>query len=175
MARLTVWTPSAERRLLECLRRGHFIETACAIAGIGEQTLRDRLKRGRQKGSGPDHAFLLAAQQASAEAEARDLAIVEKAAAGYEVVRTRQVISHGQVVELTERRFEFSWQAAAWRLERRSRRRWESPLPEEPSAEGEGSSVTIYLPDNEREPPPGGADAAPPLKALPGGAPASEA
>src|SRR5215471_17610603 len=63
-----------------------------------------------------------------AEAETRDLAVVDKAANGYDLVKTKTVTTADgdkiKTITTTETSHEFSWQAAAWRLERRPPSRW---------------------------------------------------
>lgn len=82
------------------IRGGNYIETAAAYAGISKQTLYNWLRRGARQKSGQYREFALAVEQALAEAEMRDLALIEQAAR------------------------DGKWQAAAWRLERRFPKRW---------------------------------------------------
>ena len=93
MARKSKLTPETQDKILKYLRLGTYVETAAAAAGISRDTFYDWLKRGA-KGEKPYRAFSDAVDKALAEAEARDVAIIMKAA-------------------------EHTWQAAAWRLERR--------------------------------------------------------
>ena len=93
MARPTKLTPEIQARIVALLRAGNYMETAAAAAGISKQTLYDWLKRGARTKSGQFRGFLDAVEKATAEAEARMVAIIAKAS-------------------------EKQWQAAAWHLER---------------------------------------------------------
>lgn len=92
------FTPEARQAICDVVRAGNYIETAAAFAGIHKDTLYEWLKRGRGdilEERETDHAqFVHDLEQALAQGEVRDLAIIGKAA-------------------------EKVWQAAAWRLERR--------------------------------------------------------
>lgn len=87
-------------KLLTAIRAGNYMEVSAAFAGIHKDTLYAWLKRGaRARVGDPYRSFSDAMQKALAEAEVRDVAVVGQAAAKW-------------------------WQAAAWRLERRSPDRW---------------------------------------------------
>lgn len=89
----TKLTPETQEKILRYLRLGAYVETAAACSGIHRDTFYGWMKKGA-KGEKPYKAFAEAVEQAMAESEARDLAIILKAA-------------------------EKNWTAAAWRLERR--------------------------------------------------------
>lgn len=86
MARPTKRTPEREARLMEALRAGNTRRASCAYAGIDQDTLANWMRRYSD--------FSDAVEKAEADAEIRNVAIIQKAA--------------------TE-----SWQAAGWWLERR--------------------------------------------------------
>jgi transposase len=86
MARPTKRTPERETRLLEALRAGNTRRASCAYAGIDQDTLANWLRRWSD--------FSDAVEKAEADAEIRNVAIIQKAASE-------------------------TWQAAAWWLERR--------------------------------------------------------
>jgi transposase len=98
--RPTKLTPALQEKIVMVIRGGNYIETAAAYAGISKQTLYNWLRRGARQKSGQYREFALAVEQALAEAEMRDLALIEQAAR------------------------DGKWQAAAWRLERRFPKRW---------------------------------------------------
>jgi hypothetical protein len=113
-------TPGLQQQVCDALRRGAYVETAAAMAGVSKVTLYGWLKLGAREDEGPHVEFLNAVEKAQAEAEMRDLERVESAA------------ENG------------TWQAAAWRLERRSPERWGRPgaqvaksAPEVTSEEGD--------------------------------------
>lgn len=98
--RPTKLTPELQAKICDALRTGNYLETAAAFAGIDKTTLFDWLRRGARSTSGIYHDFSRAVEKALADSEARDVALVSKAAA------------------------EGIWQAAAWRLERKFPERW---------------------------------------------------
>ena len=87
-----------QERLLSYLRKGNYVETAAACAGIHKDTFYEWMKRGA-KGEEPYASFAEAVHAALAEGEAQDLERIGNAASE-------------------------QWQAAAWRLERRHPERW---------------------------------------------------
>ena len=86
MARPTKRTPEREARLYEALRAGNTRRASCSYAGISESTLATWLERFDD--------FRDAVEKAEADAEIRNVAIIQRAATD-------------------------TWQAAAWWLERR--------------------------------------------------------
>lgn len=98
MPRKCALTPETEKRLLDAIRAGNYVETAAAYVGVAKQTFYTWLKRGA-KGEARFKAFADAVLVAQAESEARDVALIGKAA-------------------VTQ------WQAAAWRLERKFPDKW---------------------------------------------------
>ena len=91
--------PELQTRIVTYIQAGCYVETAAAAAGICKDTFYDWLKRGAT-GQEPFKGFSDAVEKAAAEAEVRDLAVVDKAARGG------------------------TWQAAAWKLERRNPKAW---------------------------------------------------
>ena len=68
IGRPTKLTPALQERLVEVIRRGHYISTACQAAGISQEALsqwRDRAAKGEELYM----AFVDAAEKARAEAE----------------------------------------------------------------------------------------------------------
>jgi hypothetical protein len=78
---------------------GNYMETAAAFAGVHKSTLYEWLKKGAKSKSGIYKEFSDAVKKALAEAEVRDVAIISQAA-------------------------KESWQASAWRLERKFPDKW---------------------------------------------------
>lgn len=119
------FTPETRERIISALRANAYIETAAAYAGIEKDTFYRWLKMGARAKSGPYREFSDAIKQTMGEAEVRDLAVISKAANGYDVVKTKRVIGSDGKVETEETTSrEFSWQAAAWRLERKYPQKW---------------------------------------------------
>ncbi|WP_292461720.1 hypothetical protein [Methanolobus sp.] len=79
--------------LIKLLKSGVPVIHACDAIGVASVTYYDWMKRGERATSGQYHDFYLKVKQAKAEAIARNVAIIQKAAG-------------------------HSWQAAAWWLER---------------------------------------------------------
>jgi transposase len=101
MGRPTALTPQTQERILSLLRLGNYIDVACKAAGIHKDTFYEWMKRGRSgKAADERHAaFAVEVDSALAQAEARDVQTILMAS-------------------------QATWQAAAWRLERRFPERW---------------------------------------------------
>jgi transposase len=95
--RPTKLTTDLQERIVQLLRAGNYIETACSFCDIDKPTLYAWLKRGNRQRAGIYRDFLNATERAIAEAEIRDLEEIRKAK---------------------------DWTAKAWRLERKFPKRW---------------------------------------------------
>lgn len=94
VARPTRCTPEVTQRVADAIRGGNYANVAAQYAGIGESTYYEWLQRGRE-GESPFAEFAEAIKEAEAQAEVRNMALIQQAAqAG-------------------------TWQASAWYLERR--------------------------------------------------------
>lgn len=124
--RPTKLTPEIQDAIVKQLANGSYLETACASVGISRVSMLNWLRRGARSKKGIYREFLSAVRAAQADAESRDVDVIDRAAKGYDVVRTKEVIGpDGETISATtERSREFSWQAAAWRLERKYPKRW---------------------------------------------------
>jgi hypothetical protein len=98
--RQTKLTPEVQDRIVAALRAGNYQETAAAYAGISRTAFFDWLERGRNEPESIYAVFLDAVEKAKADAEVRDVALIDKAA------------------------HDGSWQAAAWKLERKFPQKW---------------------------------------------------
>lgn len=110
--RPTKLNDETQNAILKAIRKGAYVETAAAHAGIEKNTLYDWMKRGRRErqrinnGETPNPKetpfakFSTAIEKEFGEAELRDLDVITKAG------------QDGQ------------WQASAWRLERKFPDRW---------------------------------------------------
>jgi hypothetical protein len=112
VGRKTVLNAELTDRIAQMLRAGNYVEVACAAVGVNRCTFYDWYARGEEGVPGLYKDFRERVDQARAEGEARNVALVAKAAS-----RT--------------------WQAAAWMLERQYPERWGRPSQrqEEPEAE----------------------------------------
>lgn len=101
--RQTLFTEEAQDRVVQFIRSGSYIEVAAAAAGIARRTYYLWMERGDPAGSEPANApyraFRGRVEQALAEGEARNVAVIASAAND-------------------------NWQASAWLLERRHPQRW---------------------------------------------------
>ena len=98
-------TPETHDRIVEIVRRGNYISTAGAAAGIREDTLRRWLLRGNQEEEGACKRLVDAIHQASAESEIKDLGHVSK---GIEDIKNKD----GRIIKYGDPKW------AAWKLER---------------------------------------------------------
>jgi transposase len=99
--RPTKLTPEVQDKIVTALRAGNYQETAATYAGISVPTF----YRWMEQGATPDadviyREFREAVEKAKADAEVRDVALIDRAAA------------------------DGNWQAAAWKLERKFPNRW---------------------------------------------------
>lgn len=104
--------PTTQERIVTAVRAGSYLDDAAALAGIGRPTLFEWLAKGREAQAKADRNetltdrdrlyrdFTDAVETARAEAQLRNIAIIQKAAN------------------------EGTWQAAAWFLERTNPRKW---------------------------------------------------
>jgi len=97
VGRPTSLTPEVAEIIVDAMRAGNYAETAACLAGISVATLRNWLRDGRRNLSPELAEFARSVAQARAIAEVRDLEKIGR---------------------------DPSWQAAAWRLERRHPKRW---------------------------------------------------
>lgn len=102
------YTPERAQRIVDVLKAGNTRRAACAFAGVTDETFANWQRRYLD--------FLEAVQKAEAEAEVRNVAIVQQAA------KTK-------------------WQAAAWWLERRRSADYAQHIKEEKSGEVKVSVV----------------------------------
>ncbi len=104
--RYTKLTYDIMNKIVILVKAGNYIETAAAACGLSKQTLYNWLKRGNKVDKNSPKTewiyahFTDALMEALALAEARDLRVLDKAAANG------------------------AWQASAWRLERRNPSKW---------------------------------------------------
>lgn len=110
VGRPTKLTTEIQERIVELLKAGNYVETACAVVGIGRTTFYDWLKKAEKSTRANRYTrFRDAVRQAEAWAEARFVSIISKSA-------------------------EKNWTAGAWWLERKYPERWSRdrkvPTPE---------------------------------------------
>ena len=156
MGRHTKLTPEVQQRVVEAIQAGNYKETAAATSGINVATLYRWMEKGQKAKSGAFREFCDAVKGAEAEAEAVALSVIKKAANGYAVVKVKTMIdedgnAHGRE---ESRSSEFSWQAAAWYLERAHPSRWRRKDSREHTGKDGGPiehtiSVAELLSDND--------------------------
>jgi len=106
-------------RFLAALRGGHYVETACAFAGVSRTAIFRAIAIGEDPNADPDTPNLKAY---------RDFADAVRAARG-----------HAEVQALLTIRNDTSWQSSAWYLERAFPQRWGKRDRVEVSGPEEGS------------------------------------
>jgi hypothetical protein len=93
-------TESVAQRIVNAVKSGAYLETACAFAGVAKSTFYEWLRKGRNQRKGKFQRFADAIEKAIAGSEIRDLLVIDKAAQSGD------------------------WRAAAWRLERKNPKQW---------------------------------------------------
>ncbi len=81
MPRLTKLTPETHATIIRYVRGGCYLETACAAAGIGTQTMRDWLKRAEGKPNSIYGKFAADVEEALGHDEARTVMTHERLSA----------------------------------------------------------------------------------------------
>lgn len=144
-------------RLKQAIRAGAYAETAAAYVGIDRSTLQRWLKTGARTKKGVHWKLVKALQHAWAEAEMRDLINIDRCAMGRPTVYERDPDTgavlfnkHGYPV-VKEPGLAPSWQASAWRLERKFGGRWNKPEKVDQNMKVTGPGVQVYIPKNGRE------------------------
>jgi len=99
LGRPTILTPEIQKRIVDAIKAGAYVETAAAYAGVGKSTFFSWMTKGRKGDKQVYKDFVDAVERAMAAAEMRDVVTITRAA-------------------------ESQWQAAAWRLERKFPSRW---------------------------------------------------
>lgn len=127
-------TPKLTDKLIQeltlLLKRGAYVESAAAACGISKDTLYRWLKKGkRDENQSLEKKLSDAVMIAMAEAEMKDLEVIDKAAQGspdkFLTDENGKLILDGRGKPIIE---EFgltpNWKASAWRLERKFPERW---------------------------------------------------
>lgn len=113
-------TPEVQRRILQVLQAGGYVETAVAVAGVSVKSYKRWLARGREDAAdyAPEYGrFRQLVHQARAESEARNVTLIAQAATT-------------------------NWLAAAWLLERQYPERWARPSQREKPTDAESTGPT---------------------------------
>jgi hypothetical protein len=92
-------TSEIQEKIVSAIVAGNYTETAAIVSGVNKKIFNEWLLKGRKQKTGIYSDFLNAIEKAQAEAEMKDIEIINMAA-------------------------EKDWQAAAWRLERKFPERW---------------------------------------------------
>jgi len=125
--RPTKLTPETTSAILRDLSDGLPRTTACERAGVAYSTLKLWLKKGRAAKAGAYFAFSAGLKKAEADAVARNVATVQRAAAERDEVTVKQTVKpDGTRETVTTTRRVFEWTAAAWWLERKFPEDWSS-------------------------------------------------
>lgn len=143
--RPTRLTKAKIKNIANAIRRGNYIETACALEGYERKTMYDWLKvatrlqeefsKTGERSITKHEALCLelsdAVKKALAESEDRDLRLIDEAAHGMPETKTVEKYERDpktgrmRLVEKTETHTVVKdWHAAAWRRERRDPQKW---------------------------------------------------
>lgn len=106
MARQSKLTPDTQKKIVDAIAEGNYLETAAALGGISETTFYRWMQEGEQATGGAKHEFREAVKRAEAEAESLRVGRISKAGK------------------------DGNWQADAWYLERRYPEKWGKRLTE---------------------------------------------
>lgn len=115
--RPTKLTAELQQKIVNAMRGGAYLETAAALVDVNRFTLQRWLKKGARSKNSDYGRFCVAVERAMAEAEMRDLAVIDKAANG----TAAELDENGKQVRAESPR---NWHAAAWRLERKFPKKW---------------------------------------------------
>jgi hypothetical protein len=119
----TKLTPEVQDRIVAALRAGNYQETAAAYAGISAKTFYEWLNRGESEEPKEEafRNFREAVEKAKADADVRDVLLIDQAAQSG------------------------SWQAAAWKLDRKQKLENLNQLDADASGLGAGKNKRALL------------------------------
>lgn len=118
MGRPDKLTREVQDKIVVYLKRGNYLETAAALAGVSRQAVRNWIQRANEAKAPKKYKdFLVAVDAAIAYAEDNDITIIDAMSKGWKA----QHDSKGNVIRAERAP---NWKAAAWKLERRHPRRW---------------------------------------------------
>lgn len=80
MGRPSKLTPELQERIVQAIRAGNYVATAVAYAGISQSTFYRWMERGKRQRGGRFREFWEAIARAEAEAEVRNVALIQKEA-----------------------------------------------------------------------------------------------
>lgn len=99
IGRPTKLTPELQEKICGFIRQGNYISTACLACGVTQRTYERWIVAGEEEKDVIYVAFVEAIKKAEADAEAADIKVIDAASV-------------------------HSWQAAAWKLERKNPQKW---------------------------------------------------
>lgn len=120
--------PDAVERMVNAIRAGNTLDTACAVAGIRHKTMRNWIHAGVGQKRGKYRDFYSRIKKALAEAEAFHVTNITSVARGRPAQERRreEIAEDGTKTVIIERHGGQApqWTASAWFLERRNPKRY---------------------------------------------------
>lgn len=151
-------TPKLTKELIEELstfiQKGCYIETASILCGISKDTFYRWLKKGKNTSTNClERELSDAVTRALAEAEMRDIEIINKAAFGSSDILATD--DKGEILKDSEGNpiiLEYglppNWRVSAWRLERKFPKKWgknTTPIADEDEDKEEKQTSTLHI------------------------------
>ena len=145
MPRLTKLTPETHAKIVKFVRGGVYLETACAAAGIGTQTMRDWMKRGQAKPKSIYGKFAADIEEALGADEARTVLTHEQLSAASVEGKGRCQDCGATVTVMVPVPGNVQLNALQWKLERKFPKRYGNRLRVTQEVESEMEAVFAKL------------------------------
>lgn len=140
------YTPEIVKEICDYIKAGNTAIDACLLSNISKATFYGWQQQFEADGVTPNPEFHLefldAIKKAELECKARNIAIIQRAAAGRKLKRTKK-LKDGTVVEEEYDADKPNWFAAAWYLERKHKKDFAQKVEQEHSTGEQGFKVIL--------------------------------